>query len=571
MRRAGAAGALGALLFLAGASFAGPLDDLKGTAPHALDAQTPPEDVASKCSACHSGGTDQGGLRHRPWDSWAGTMMANAARDPLYLAALTVAQQDSPGIGTFCIRCHSPQAFVRGDAADGFGNALTADDREGVACEACHRSTASPPGPYAGNAQLVWDPGAVKHGPYEGADSPAHTTLADPFTSSSALCGQCHQLENPLVHRLDAAGTDTGQPFPLDTTYAEWRASSFASGAGKKECIDCHMPRAKGDLTLSTFPTAKTRSNPRMHGFVGGNAWGISAVQAAEPALAKARELSFNGMKAAALTMLQSALRVDVEILGAAGAVKPGASFDVRVRVTNLTGHRFPTGYADGRRAFLRVELLDGSNTVRRSVEPEDHVYEAVHEARAPGDQHGQEFHIARSNTIVKDSRIPPAGFVPGPQTPIVGADYGDGHGGVRAYDEGTFHFTAPDSAPPGRLRVRATVLYQATVPGMVKELALANKTDERGSKLEKIYAATGSGAPIDVTAGSADLAFDGPQPMPPDSKGCGCALPGQSGRSSEPGAVGASLVALMLGLSLRRRRLSERASRESRARRGRW
>jgi hypothetical protein len=43
-------------------------------------------------------------------------MMANAARDPVFFAALAVANQDLPSVGTFCIRCHAPIGFVRGHA-----------------------------------------------------------------------------------------------------------------------------------------------------------------------------------------------------------------------------------------------------------------------------------------------------------------------------------------------------------------------------------------------------------------------------------------------------------------------
>ena len=65
--------------------------------------------------------------------------MANAVRDPLFLAALTVSEQDAPGSGAFCLRCHTPKGFVKSHAT-GVGAALDADDQQGVDCEACHRS-----------------------------------------------------------------------------------------------------------------------------------------------------------------------------------------------------------------------------------------------------------------------------------------------------------------------------------------------------------------------------------------------------------------------------------------------
>ncbi len=40
--------------------------------------------------------------------------MAQASRDPVYLAAQAVANQDIPGVGEYCIRCHSPSGWMEG-------------------------------------------------------------------------------------------------------------------------------------------------------------------------------------------------------------------------------------------------------------------------------------------------------------------------------------------------------------------------------------------------------------------------------------------------------------------------
>lgn len=580
-----------ALLFANARASAGQFDDPLGTQPHDLDMADPPEDVENKCAACHTGGTDDNGALYRPWDSWSGTMMANAARDPLFLAALTVAEQDAPGAGTYCLRCHSPQAFVRGDATPGFGTALTDDDKEGVSCEGCHRSTdpsqplggkppVDPKGPYAGNARLFWDPGPEKHGPYSDADSPAHTTVLDPFTSSSKLCGQCHELDNPAVNQVDSMGMDLGRPFPLDTTFTEWQASSYSTGPTAKGCIDCHMLPASGDLTLSTFPTAMMRHDPRMHVFVGGNVWGIDAVQAANPMLASLRKLQFNEAHDAAVAMLASAVKVAIS--GLPASIDPGAPFSVDVRVTNLSGHRFPTGYADGRRAFLRIELIDSTKTVLDAIgkyddathtltaDPELHVYEAVHSA-IQGNGPAVAWHIAKSNTIVKDTRIPPAGFVPGPTTPILGTSYDDGKGGVRDYDEGTFHLAAPSGTPPQKLTVRATVLYQSTAAEFIDELVKSDTTDGRATALQTAWAATGNAAPIaiataettasilgsdadagmDNDAGDAAASTGGAVDDTGAPGGCGCSVAGDAGES---GAAWLMVVALLA----RRRRVAK-------------
>ncbi len=59
------------------------------------------------CCGCHAN-TPNGSAD--PYFSWRGGMMAQAARDPIFRAALAIANQDIKGVGEFCIRCHSQRA-----------------------------------------------------------------------------------------------------------------------------------------------------------------------------------------------------------------------------------------------------------------------------------------------------------------------------------------------------------------------------------------------------------------------------------------------------------------------------
>jgi hypothetical protein len=69
---------------------------------------------AQYCVECHDFGL-AGPTSTSPGAMWKGTMMANAARDPLMFAALAIANQDVPGIGgDYCLRCHSPAGFLDG-------------------------------------------------------------------------------------------------------------------------------------------------------------------------------------------------------------------------------------------------------------------------------------------------------------------------------------------------------------------------------------------------------------------------------------------------------------------------
>src|SRR5262249_23940421 len=132
--------------------------------------------------------------------------------------------------------------------------------------------------------------------------------------------------------------------------------------------------------------------------------------------------------------------------------------------------------------------------------DPELHVYEAVQEARSMNGP-PVEWHIAKNNTIAKDTRSPPDGFVVGPTRPIIGADYSDVKGGIRAYDDVTMHLMVPAGTPAGALTVRATVLYQSTVAALVDELDKANTTDMRGQTLQQLWAATGYADPMAIAS----------------------------------------------------------------------
>jgi hypothetical protein len=77
---------------------------------------------ASYCLDCHQFGVVSGASTS-PGALWLGTMMANAARDPLMYAALAIANQDVPGIGgDYCLRCHSPAGFTAGHTTPNPGN-----------------------------------------------------------------------------------------------------------------------------------------------------------------------------------------------------------------------------------------------------------------------------------------------------------------------------------------------------------------------------------------------------------------------------------------------------------------
>ncbi len=100
----------------------------------------------------------------------------------------------------------------------------------------------------------------------------------------------------------------------------------------------------------------------------------------------------------------------------------------MKVSVTNESGHKLPTGYPEGRRAWINIQFYDvGNNMVFESGaydaatgtlihDGTERVYEAkpgLDGVTAPlvGVPEGPSFHFVLNNRIFKDTRIPPRGF----------------------------------------------------------------------------------------------------------------------------------------------------------------
>ena len=74
-------------------------------------------DAAGSCQSCHGvgGSAPPSAPTFLPYATWSGSMMANATRDPLFFAALDVANHDVPGVGDYCLRCHTSTGWYNGN------------------------------------------------------------------------------------------------------------------------------------------------------------------------------------------------------------------------------------------------------------------------------------------------------------------------------------------------------------------------------------------------------------------------------------------------------------------------
>lgn len=518
------------------------------------------------CSSCHGDFTEKS--NHEPYPTWAGSMMANSSRDPLFWAALDVANNDVAGVGDYCLRCHVPSGWYSGRSepplgsedgcmlqgeidGEGFGN-----DFEGVSCHLCHRSMVNedpPPGEsgfYLENGELWIDDGECagkpcRRGPYDYPPGipPPHAWAYSPLHRTGDFCGTCHNVTSPTHTLIDENGVDTGLPFPIERTHREWTQSAYApAGNAPATCQSCHMPMAAGaqDVYACFFNENDRAGDLRTHQFVGGNTWVPEVLKGEYPNLQ--RDLEFDATIAWANEMLDSAAAVALT----APASDPDRDLAVSVRVTNLSGHKLPTGYTEGRRMWLQVRARDADGTLvfesgaydaATAVLTEDaqaKIYRAepgiwngtlgiCETDDAGGDRH---FHFVLNDCIRIDNRIPPLGFTGGTdlETRPVGYSYPEtspGSGVLVNHDDTPYAFVVPVSAKsPIQLEVR--LFYQTTSKEYVEFLLdqaldngfpddciprIAGNVDmSRAEVLHDMWTRYGRSAPVEMDLVSAQI-----------------------------------------------------------------
>ncbi len=475
-----------------------------------------------QCRMCHSN-TKNG--EADPFFSWGGGMMAQAMRDPIFLATLAIANQDVAGSGEFCLRCHAPRGWLEGRSTPADARALNKEDMQGVSCDICHRLV-DPVGaeaaglvkhvpPSRGNAMMVADPANRVRGPYgDGTGAMPHGVMKSEFHASGHLCGTCHDISNPLYSK--DVNTEPVHAFGhIERTYSEWLLSDFAGRGTEGSCQACHYPKVEGGGQASRFGNLH-RDHFVMHGPVGGSTWVQDAVADMYPGEVDRKALAAGKRRSEEL--LKTAAKLDVEV---------GDGGKARVRVTNLTGHKLPSGYPEGRRMWLNVRflgaggklvgeigaygekddrimgravkaptLLDGAGTVVYEVLPG--LSEAA--AKKHGKRAGHSFHFVLNDVIVKDNRIPPEGFDNAKfkehLCEPIGKEYADG----QFWDDVEF------DVPAGAKRVAVRLMYQSMSWEYLKFLVEENRTDDSGRKLYEVWGRTGKCPPSVIAEGEWSL-----------------------------------------------------------------
>lgn len=336
--------------------------------------------TADGCAACHSAGArslamlSPTGHDISPHGLWQSTVMANSARDPFWRAQVAAEVAADPGraeeVQALCLRCHTPMHShtrrLGGEAplpvADALRDPLAQD---GVSCAVCHQIQAEGLGSeatFGGKGRI--ERGRRIFGPYPDPVADAMRAAAalevvhGPHVQKSALCATCHTL---VTAHAD-------ERFPEQTPYFEWQNSEFNDEAGRtatsRTCQECHMADL-GATRIARDPNGgdflvPVRAPYRSHGFVGGNAFLLDLLGGHREALgvtAPAEGLRL-AARASRRLLAEATARLTV---GALTRAEGELRFDVRIE--NLTGHKFPTGFPS-RRAWLHVQVRSGNRVV---------------------------------------------------------------------------------------------------------------------------------------------------------------------------------------------------------------
>jgi len=276
--------------------------------------------------------------------------------------------------------------------------------------------------PFRGSGQYVLNSGGTRLGPYAEGDHVAnHAAYGSPYHRQAELCGTCHDVSNPAVGDLAhnngsmvplAEGKFSGVPgspaagkaaflnppyaygivertssehassnwlnfrvndYPslpadlkvvggaLDIAYHRaWDArldADYEDGTPRYfTCQTCHMYASTGKGCDKN--QAPIRTDLPRHDHMGGGYWMNSVIQYQDTR----GTLRFGqGLTADQITAMNDAMvRAGNQLSRAANITLSQAGDHLVVRVTNLTGHKFISGYPEGRRVWINIKWFDG-------------------------------------------------------------------------------------------------------------------------------------------------------------------------------------------------------------------
>jgi len=474
---------------------------------------------SGRCAGCHghdpaeNAGYTSDGRDVNLVDDWRSTMMANSAKDPFWRAKVSheglVNPPHQAALEDKCTSCHAAQGrydkFLTGGGP--YAIAELVNDSiglDGVSCLVCHRQSPDSLGKlFSGN--LRFTAGDSVYGPYSdnifGAPMASFVGFQPVFgahINHAGLCAGCHTL---ITETADLSGNLTGDHFVEQATYHEWLNSDFNTEADSINgitCQGCHVPRINDPIVLSAnYIFLSGRAPFGLHHFAGGNAFMLNLLkQHIEPLGLAANDTQFDSTIARTMRNLQhQSLLVDASL-----AWRDADTAWIDVRLENLTGHKFPSGYP-ARRAWVELVITDDAGDTLYDNGAWDGTYDVIgHDASwephhdvvigendvqiyemVMGDVNGDKTTVLeRAKDKLKDNRLPPLGFHTAHDSydtayianvPASDLDFNhDGIGNEGSASDIT-HYHVPMNGYVGLIHAKARVWYQSIPPRWNQEL----------------------------------------------------------------------------------------------------
>jgi hypothetical protein len=340
---------------------------------------------SASCAACHQGMKDTLGNDVSNHTEWQSSIMANAARDPYYLASVRMETQKSPqyaeAIEEKCAICHAPMARLSNDAKEEstmmFGaQGILASEHplfnlavDGVSCTVCHQIPENPVDNFRHSSDLAINLDLTAserliYGAFPISEqnvslmkaATGYTAVQSEHVRQSAVCATCHELYLNYI-KEDSTLSSGDELFYEQTPYSEWLVSDFAE---QSSCQDCHMPSAEGAAPISNITPDNLYEPFARHTFTGGNVFMLNLFGEFS------EELGFPGSIAALdqhSARTEDLLQNQTASLAVSAIEQQDDTLTFKVGIEVLTGHKYPTSFPS-RRTWLHVIVSDAQGTV---------------------------------------------------------------------------------------------------------------------------------------------------------------------------------------------------------------
>jgi hypothetical protein len=467
---------------------------------------------STNCRGCHgfdsayTANINENGDDINLVDRWESSMMAMAAKDPLWRAKVSQEILVNPGhaleLQDKCTSCHAPlgryTSLYHGNPH--FTMADLATDTlglDGVSCGACH--AISPTVGFSYSGLIPFDTtDHVEYGPftspyvgpmqlYEGF-TPTYSDHMD----QARVCSSCHTL---VTETVDLSGNPTGGHFVEQATYHEYLNSDFP--ANNITCQTCHMPKLTDPIIIANGTSGLTPRFPfNQHKFAGANYFMLNLIKNNRDSLGvTVPAISFDSSIVATADQLRlNSINFDLQN----DSITPDTAY-FSVKLENKAGHKFPSGYP-ARRAVVQFVVTDASGDTlfssglfddefrvigeNPSFEPHHNVINQTNKPQiyemAMGDVTSSFTSVLeRAAVVLKDNRLPPVGFTsshPTYDSMIVSADAdGDPDFNKISSIQGSgidyVHFHVPVTGTSGNLKILSKVYYQSVPPKWLDEM----------------------------------------------------------------------------------------------------